>query len=67
MSLPVGYDTRRAIESAAAHDGVSVDAYQKRLLLTDSLRRHVAWSAKHPGLDDWAAREADAAAAARNA
>lgn len=67
MSLDVGHDTQRAIEGAAARDGVSVDAYLQRVLLTDSLRRHAAWSAEHPGLDEWAAREADAAAAAREA
>lgn len=67
MSLDVGHDTQRAVEGAAARDGISVDAYLQRVLLTDSLRRHAGWSAEHPDLDEWAAREADAAAAAREA
>lgn len=63
MSLDVGQDTQRAIEGAAARAGLSVDAYLHRVMLQDSLRRHAAWSAAHPGLDEWAAREAEAAQA----
>jgi hypothetical protein len=64
MSLDVGHDTQRAIEGEAARAGLSVDAYLHQVMLADSLRRHTAWSAANPGLDEWAAREAEAAQAA---
>ncbi len=64
MSLDVGHDTQRAVEAEAARAGISVDAYLQRVMLEDSVRRHTAWSAEHPGLDEWAAREAEAAHAA---
>jgi hypothetical protein len=67
MPLDVGHDTQCAIEGAGARDGLSVEAHLQPVLLTDSLRRHAAWGAEHPGVDEWAAREADAAAAAREA